>query len=165
MSSDERASAGRGPRTAERASRPPRAMALGPSRFSILAACALALALAEPATGARPSPLLAETPLLETPGVVLRHRGGSFVGGVSRADGTKARNPRPLVGVVAPTGNTEVSSLLQANSALLTQLKAMAPDMTEMSLLRFAIGFPDASDDSSAAPQLAGFCITALQFN
>ena len=38
-------------------------MALGPSRFSILAACALALALAEPATGARPSPLLAETPL------------------------------------------------------------------------------------------------------
>ena len=76
-------------------------MALGPSRFSILAACALALALAEPATGARPSPLLAETPLLETPGVVLRHRGGSFVGGVSRADETKARNPRPLVGVVA----------------------------------------------------------------
>ena len=46
--------------------------------------------------------------------------------------------------------SNEVESLLSANRALVDSLSAIAPEMSEMALLRFAIGFPDRAEAESA---------------
>jgi hypothetical protein len=49
----------------------------------------------------------------------------------------------------APAGS-QVDSLLQANSALVADLASIAPDLPELTRLRFAMAFPDAAEAKSA---------------
>jgi hypothetical protein len=52
---------------------------------------------------------------------------------------------------VAPaTTKTELQSLLDANKPLVDKLAAIAPDMSALSHLRFALAFPDASEAEAA---------------
>jgi hypothetical protein len=52
--------------------------------------------------------------------------------------------------VAAPTKGSQVESLLQANSALIADLASVAPDMPELSRLRFALAFPEAEEAKGA---------------
>jgi len=51
---------------------------------------------------------------------------------------------------VATTGKTELQSLLDANSAIVESLAAVAPDMPELTRLRFAMQFPDPAEAKEA---------------
>jgi hypothetical protein len=51
---------------------------------------------------------------------------------------------------VSTTSSTEMQSLLAANKALVDSLGSLAPDMSEVSRLRFALAFPNAAEAKSA---------------
>lgn len=56
----------------------------------------------------------------------------------------------PRHGAAHMQASNEVQNLLSANSALVSSLGAMAPDMSEMARLRFALGFPEKADAEAA---------------
>ena len=56
----------------------------------------------------------------------------------------------PRMQASAATTSTEVQSLLAANAALVESLGSVAPDMPELTRLRFALAFPDATEAKAA---------------